>query len=85
MLTSQGAWIDAQGSWQPGNAPPGVGNSLESWRHMATGGRDQYVRVVRSGHLCGLPFGASLFKVTERTFRTVGSGRPAIRSGGWPT
>ena len=75
MLSSQGAWIDAQGSWQPGNAPPGVGNSLASWRHVATGGRDQYVRVVRTGHLCGLPFGAALFKVTERSFRTVGSGR----------
>lgn len=77
MLSSAGAWMDLAGSWRTGSGVSASGNSLESWRHIATGGRDQYVRIVRSGFLCGLPFGASLFKVTERTFRTVGSGTRA--------
>ena len=44
---------------------------LEQWRHIATLGRDHYVRVVYAGYL--MPFGhrASLIKVTERKFESV--------------
>jgi hypothetical protein len=41
---------------------------LGEWTHLATGGRDHYVRIVYEGYL--FPFGhrASLVKVTERKF-----------------
>lgn len=74
MLSSLGAWVDLQGEW---DAEPGDGTSstsLESWRHIASMGRDQYVRIVRSGFLFPFGHGASLIKVTERKFRTIGTG-----------
>jgi hypothetical protein len=63
MLTTLGAWIDVRGEWK---SP--FGFSLEGWRHVATMGRDHFVRVVVAGYL--LPFGhrASFVKVTERKF-----------------
>lgn len=68
MLTSLGALLDVEGSWDP--LPSLVG--LEQWRHLASLGRDQYVRVVYKGFL--FPFGhsASLIKVTERKFEDHG-------------
>ncbi len=64
MLSALGALLDVEGSWN--TLPAKVG--LEQWRHLATLGRDFYVRVVYRGYL--LPFGhsASLIKVTERKF-----------------
>ena len=64
MLSSQGAWMDTRGAW----TPTPLGLSVEEWRHRATMGRDNYVRVVYAGFL--FPFGhrASLIKVTERKF-----------------
>ena len=64
MLSALGALLDVEGSWDP--LPKMVG--LEQWRHLASLGRDQYVRVVYKGFL--FPFGhsASLIKVTERKF-----------------
>lgn len=45
--------------------------SLSEWTHIATQGRDHYVRIVYEGHL--YPFGhhASLVKITERKIRDV--------------
>jgi hypothetical protein len=45
--------------------------NLQEWRHIATQGRDHYVRIVYEGYL--YPFGhrASLVKVTERKIRDV--------------
>ncbi len=65
MLSALGGLLDAEGNWSP-SRPAGVG--LEQWRHLATLGRDHYVRVVYAGFL--MPFGhaASLIKVTERKF-----------------
>jgi len=65
MLTTLGAWIDVHGEWQ---TIVGVPLSLEEWRHVATMGRDHYVRVVEAGYL--FPFGhrASLVTITERKF-----------------
>lgn len=64
MLSALGALLDVEGNWII--LPEKVG--LEQWRHLATLGRDFYVRVVYRGYL--MPFGhsASLIKVTERKF-----------------
>jgi hypothetical protein len=63
-LSALGALLDAEGNWNV--LPKKVG--LEQWRHLASLGRDHYVRVVYRGFL--FPFGhsASLIKVTERKF-----------------
>ncbi|HJS30003.1 MAG TPA: hypothetical protein VJ768_10300, partial [Anaerolineales bacterium] len=72
MLTSLGAWSRLRGDWLPPavplNPPSQETLTVEQWRHIATMGRDQYVRVVYKGYL--FPFGhrASLVKVTERKF-----------------
>lgn len=65
MLTALGAWMNVRGGWRiPVEAQDEF--SLEEWRHRATLGRDQFVKVVYRGYL--FPFGhaASLIKVTER-------------------
>jgi hypothetical protein len=77
-LTSRGAWlypvsyrirgIPAPAA-EPGPAamlPEVVPLDLIEWDHLATEGRDHYVKIVYEGYLC--PFGhrASLVKVTER-------------------
>jgi hypothetical protein len=71
MLTSLGVWMDVRGVW-PYLQDQGM--SVEEWRHEATMGRDQYVKVVYKGYL--FPFGhqASLVKVTERKFEKTESG-----------
>ena len=51
-LSSLGALLDAEGNWEP-PAPAAVG--LEEWRHLATLGRDHYVRVVYRGFLKDVP------------------------------
>lgn len=45
--------------------------NLSEWRHIATQGRDHYVRIVYEGHL--YPFGhrAALIKVSERKIRDL--------------
>lgn len=74
MLSPLGGWLDLQGTWNAGAGILASGTTLESWRHRATMGRDHYVRIVRSGFLFPYGFAASLIKVTERKFRTIGSG-----------
>jgi hypothetical protein len=46
--------------------------SLSEWVHVATLGRDHYVRIVYEGHL--YPFGhrAALIKISERQIRNIG-------------
>lgn len=67
-LSSLGALLDAEGGWER-PTPAGVG--LEQWRHLATLGRDHYVRVVYRGFLKEFGHAASLVKVTERKFEYV--------------
>jgi hypothetical protein len=69
VLSALGGLLDAEGTW---DVPPPHDVGLQQWRHVATLGRDQYVRVVYAGFLC--PFGhpASLIKVTERKFASLG-------------
>lgn len=69
MLSSLGAWLDLDYAAEP---PSGIKSlTIEAWRHQATLGRDQYVRVVYAGYLlgCGTKNEASLIKVTERKFQ----------------
>jgi hypothetical protein len=80
MLTTLGAWLRLRGDWEPPQTPINPPNqqllTVEQWRHIATMGRDQYVRVVYVGYL--FPFGhrASLIKVTERKFFLQEEGEP---------
>ena len=71
-LSALGALLDAEGAWD--KRPDGVG--LQQWKHLATLGRDHYVRVVYAGFL--MPFGhaASLIKVTERKFEDLANDDP---------
>ncbi len=69
MLTALGAWLRVHGKWEPPLLGEGLGSlTVEEWRHDATMGRDQEVRVLYAGYL--FPFGhrATLVKVTERRF-----------------
>jgi len=72
MLSALGGWLDSLGQWNPSDT-----TALTEWRHIATMGRDHYVRVVERGYLW--PFGhrASLVKVTERKFHPQIAGNPA--------
>jgi hypothetical protein len=66
MLTSIGGYLKTLGVWSPAKIDAFHQLTVEQWRHIATLGRDHYVRVVYKGYL--LPFGhrVSLVKVTER-------------------
>jgi hypothetical protein len=76
MLSPLGAWLDSLGNWSP-LSPLSAATSLPliTWRHLATMGRDHYVKVVYLGYL--LPFGhqAALVKVTERKFYKAQDGQ----------
>lgn len=69
MLSSLGAWLDLKGEWKEGlNTCDPNDSNLESWHHIATLGRDHFVKIVRRGYL--FPFGhkAAYIKITERKF-----------------
>jgi len=89
MLSALGGWLHAHGHWDTEapvykETPPprfetnGVGGTvtldLEDWRHIASMGRDQYVRTVHRGYL--YPFGhrAAFITVTERQFDSSPAG-----------
>lgn len=76
MLTPLGAYLDWHVFF---DVPKGVDDFLNitEWQHLATLGRDHYVKVVKEGHL--FPFGhrAALVKVTERKFKDI-KNRPAV-------
>jgi hypothetical protein len=60
MLTSLGSWLDVHGEWDL------QGIDLVEWRHRATLGRDQFVRVVTKGFLFPLGHRAVQVRITER-------------------
>ncbi len=74
-LTALGGWLELHGQWTTGpysdaGGPdePGIASIL-AWDHIATGGRDQYVRVVYPGYLYPLGQPTVLVKLTERAIR----------------
>jgi hypothetical protein len=72
-LSSLGGWLDSRGVWD--DSPLGL--AVEEWRHRATLGRDQFVRVVYAGRLFPLGHRASVIKITERRFHEDKPGHTA--------
>lgn len=70
MLTSQGAWLDVHGEWEP----PLGGMDLVEWQHILTGGRDQYARIVEAGYYCPLGHRCVIVTITERKVQRGTSG-----------
>lgn len=74
-LTALGAWMELHGQWvtRPYSDAGARGQSgiasILAWDHIATGGRDQYVRVVYPGYLYPLGQPTVLVKLTERAIR----------------
>ena len=73
FLSALGGWLTSRGHWTdlPRYDIPDDGTvtlDLSEWVHVATQGRDHYVKIVYEGFL--YPFGhrAALIKVTERKF-----------------
>jgi hypothetical protein len=69
-LSARGGMLDSIGTWNIHDHDPGAG--LAEWRHLATLGRDHYVKIVERGFL--FPFGhaVTLTIVSERQFQQVG-------------
>jgi hypothetical protein len=74
ILSALGGTLDSRGLW---DVPKGNNISLEEWRHIASMGRDCYVRVVHRGY--AWPFGhrAVTIEVAERKFSNKGAQRVA--------
>ena len=78
-LTSLGATVRFEGAWDAPETPSAsfpATLTVEQWRHEASIGRDQFVKVVYRGFL--VPFGhrASVVKITERRFYPAPAGQP---------
>lgn len=73
-LSSLGGVLEVEGGWKP--QPENV--DIEEWRHVASLGRDHYVRVVYAGFLCHFGHAASLVKVTERKVEGNANQRIAV-------
>jgi hypothetical protein len=74
ILSALGGTLDSGGLW---DIPKGHGISMEEWRHVASMGRDCYVRVVHRGY--AWPFGHRqvVIEVAERKFADHRSERVA--------
>ena len=72
MLTSLGAWLDLEGQWKPA-----LPYSKASWKHRATMGRDQYVKLVDLGYL--IPFGNRCVEITIAERKVHSSGYAYLR------
>lgn len=68
-LTALGAWLEYHGQWQTKPYSAAEIASVLAWDHIATGGRDQFVRVVYPGYLYPLGHPTVLVKITERSIR----------------
>ena len=69
MLSSLGGWLSSVGTWK--DSPiyhNGCGVDISQWVHIASQGRDQYVRIVYEGRMKWTGHKASMVKVTERRF-----------------
>ncbi|WP_158849577.1 hypothetical protein [Saccharothrix deserti] len=73
MLSSRGGWLRARGEWDPPNP-----FTLSQWHHVATQGRDHFVRTAHEGFL--FPFGhrAAHIEITERVIETSTTTPPRV-------
>jgi hypothetical protein len=78
MLTPLGGYLKSLGTWNPPMLDTSHVLTVEQWKHIATLGRDQYVRVVYKGYLAPFCHRASLIKVTERRIVPLNSGYYAM-------
>lgn len=74
MLTPLGGYLKGEWNWErPRNynqTPP----ETIAWRHEATLGRDQYVKIVRAGYLYPTGHPAALLIISERKFQRTAQG-----------
>lgn len=68
-LTALGAWMEFHGQWTTGPYSDAELASILAWDHIATGGRDQWVRVVYPGYLYPTGQPTVRVKLTERSIR----------------
>jgi hypothetical protein len=75
MLSTLGGWARLSSEWDYPTVQPNLIQmlgmpvfSLEQWQHVASMGRDQYVRVVSKGFACPTGHRLSLLQVVERKF-----------------
>ncbi|HYN67036.1 MAG TPA: hypothetical protein VES93_09120, partial [Ornithinibacter sp.] len=68
-LTSLGAWLELHGQWVTKPYSEAFIASVLAWDHIATAGRDQFVRVVYPGYLYPLGQPTVRVKITERSIR----------------
>lgn len=68
MLSLLGGTLKLEGNWTPPNLSPTEKLTVLNWRHNATLGRDQYVRIIYAGFLFPWGHQAVLIKESERKF-----------------
>ncbi len=71
-LSSSGAWLKSKGMWE--TRPDGV--DLKEWLHLATMGRDHFVKVVDAGRAWPIRHRLELITITERKFEIGPGGKP---------
>ena len=69
LLSSLGGSALLNGAWEYPIAHAYPPINLQRWQHVATEGRDHYVRTVRRGFLCPTGHRASFVTITERQFK----------------
>jgi hypothetical protein len=82
MLSTMGAWLDSNGTWdleneivEPACKEGQFRFDLKNWRHIAAMGRDQYVRIVHIGFLFPTGHKALFTEITERKFDRTPDGK----------
>ncbi|MGG5257541.1 hypothetical protein [Phycicoccus avicenniae] len=77
-LTALGAWLDLHGQWVTKPYSTAGMASILAWDHVATQGRDQYVRVVYPGYLFPLGQPTVRVKLTQRSIRPLTDPRAGL-------
>ncbi|CAA9263457.1 MAG: hypothetical protein AVDCRST_MAG93-2292, partial [uncultured Chloroflexia bacterium] len=75
MLSAAGAWVNLESAWDYPTIIPGQNSdlgypklALEQWQHIATQGRDNFVKTVQTAFLCDVGHRVSIVTITEREF-----------------
>ena len=69
ILSPLGAWMDVRGVWKSEALGQTEGLNVLEWRHIISQGRDQYVRIVKAGHLVPTRHPAVRIDIYERKFQ----------------